>query len=255
MSFFSRITPAILFLAASIQTPGLAAVVTTDPATQCAAGLRADPVCDDIRIHPWSGTLELALGFDAAFAARTADAPKFSIRAKPSDTTTTSFKNEGTESIRAGITVRLEILEKFGAGFTAGFEGNSGDASLDGGYSSAASGSYPLAIEYSGPYVETAIYLPVQRWNTWGLVIGARRLLTNKATLTYEDYSGKTPSEYRAEQAPQEVFAGFFGGPFYFNLVKRKEEWSSDYYLSRFDNSGSGFEFGLSGPVSVIFPR
>ena len=70
-----------------------AGVVTTDPAVQCATGQRSDGICDDIRVNPWSGKLELALGLDSALAIRKADEKSFRARLNSSDQELSTLKN------------------------------------------------------------------------------------------------------------------------------------------------------------------
>ena len=248
-------TAALVILAAFMPNWAMAGVVTTDIGTECGAGLRDDSICRDIRIHPWSGKVEVALGLDGALALRSADTHTFSTRINSSDTGATTFKNEGTQSMRFGATARLEILERIGAGVTAGVADTSTDATPETAVYYSSSGSYPFKLEYTGPYVETGIYFPVQRLNTWGLFGGVRRYLSTTASATNENYGGSVKLDYTAETTPQDFFLGAFIGPVYFNLVSAKEIWRRDQDNSLLDNSGSGFEIGVSGPLTVLFPR
>jgi hypothetical protein len=235
----------------------MAGVVTTDTATQCSTGQRDDRICDDIRIHPWAGIVELAFGFDATIAARTANNKTFTVKMDSTSNAPVNMKNDGSESLRVAATTRLEFIEKIGTGFTVGYETASMDALPD--YTMPANGNYvatyPLTFEYSGSYVETAVFFPVQRSNTWGLFGGVRRYMADRATFKNADSNSELGIEYTPVEAPGEVFAGIFGGPFYFNLVNRREVWRRSGDNSEIDNSGSGFEIGLSGPVAVLFPR
>ncbi|MEY4630225.1 MAG: hypothetical protein RIQ81_345 [Pseudomonadota bacterium] len=238
-----------------LSRPSFAEVVTTDVATQCATGMRDDRSCQENRIHPWAGTLELSFGLDGALAGRTSDERTFSTKVKPNDSANTTFKNDGSESLRFAATFRLDIFEKFGAGFTAGYDATSLDATPKTQTGYVSSDSSPFSMDYSGPFVETAIFFPVQRLNTVGILGGLRRYFVDHATATNEDFAGKSKLEYSAKVAPREAFFGLFVGPFYVTASKRTEVWSQDADQSLLDNSGTGFEIGLSGPFVMIFPR
>lgn len=242
----------IVFL---LSAKAMAEVVTTDVATQCATGMRDDGSCRENRIHPWAGTIELAFGLDGAIAGRTSDTRTFTTKVKSDDSSTTTFKNDGSESLRFAATLRLDIFEKFGAGFTAGYDATSLNATPKTQTGYVSSDSSPFSMDYSGPYVETAIFFPVQRLNTVGILGGLRRYFVDQATATNEDFAGKSKLEYSAKVAPREAFFGLFVGPFYVTASKRTEVWSHAKDQSLLDNSGTGFEIGLSGPFAMIFPR
>lgn len=248
--------PAVVLCGLSAGSAATAGVVTTDTATQCSTGQRDDSICNEIRIHPWAGTLELAFGFDGAIAARKAKNNNFTIKLDSTSNTPAPMKNDGSESLRVAATTRLEIMEKLGAGFTVGYETASMDAIPD--YATPSQGlysAYPFSLEYEGTYVETAVYVPVQRSNTWGLFGGARQYMTDRATIKNGESNNNSGISYTPVNAPKEVFLGIFGGPFYFSLVSRQEVWRRSDDNSGLDNSGSGFEIGISGPVAVVFPR
>ena len=232
-----------------------AGVVTTDPAVQCATAQRSDGICDDIRVNPWSGKLELALGLDSALAIRKADEKTFRARLNISDGETSTLKNEGSETFRFGATARLEIFEYVGAAVTAGFETTSTDATPDTMAYTSSSGSYPFTLDYSGVYVESAMYFPIQRLNTRGIFGGIRRFLGKSAKATNSTYGQDANVYFTAEKPPVDLFLGGFFGPFYMTLVSRNEIWKQDNETSSVNNSGAGFEFGLSGPIAVMFPR
>ena len=232
-----------------------AGVVTTDPAVQCATAQRSDGICDDIRVNPWSGKLELALGLDSALAIRKADEKTFRARLNISDGETSTLKNEGSETFRFGATARLEIFEYVGAAVTAGYEATSMDATPDTMAYSSSSGSYPFTMDYSGVYVESALYFPIQRLNTRGIFGGTRRFLGKSAKAKNSTYGQDAEVYFTVEKPPVDLFIGGFFGPFYMTLVSRQEIWRQDNETNSVNNSGSGFEFGLSGPIAVMFPR
>lgn len=239
----------------TIASSAAAGVVTTDPAVQCATGQRSDGICDDIRVNPWSGKLELALGLDSALAIRKADEKTFRARLSGSDQELSTLKNEGSETFRFGATARLEIFESAGAAVTTGYEVTSTDATPDTMAYNSSSGSYPFTLEYSGVYVESAVYFPIQRMNTRGIFGGIRRFLGKSAKATNSIYGQDAEINFTAEKPPVDFFLGGFFGPFYMTLVSRNEIWKQTNETSSVNNSGSGFEFGLSGPIAVMFPR
>lgn len=239
-------------LLALLTSESIAGVVTLDEATRCSIKNSDSDLCRRFQEHPWRGKYEITLGLDGSFSARTASDKKFAI-GSPGSSELIYLENQGTVGIHLGLTARLEIFEALSLAFTAGFDSSFMSASPNTGIYSSDSQEDPFSISYSGPYVEGAVFYPVQRIDTVGVSLGFRKFFID--TIKYENKLESGPSGMKLRDDPSELFLRAFAGPFYMSLMTRNEKWSQiESPIAFMDNSGFGIEVGISGPILFIFP-